>query len=54
MLLGFRDAEVPGHPKGPGAWVASKLGGLPVGGAPELGSAGAGEGVGRPRDRVGV
>ncbi|XP_036877425.1 programmed cell death protein 2-like isoform X2 [Manis javanica] len=29
VLLGFRDAEVPGHPKGPGAWVASKLGGLP-------------------------
>ncbi|XP_029422505.1 programmed cell death protein 2-like isoform X2 [Nannospalax galili] len=29
VLLGLRDAAVPGRPTGPGAWTASKLGGLP-------------------------
>ncbi|XP_037676218.1 programmed cell death protein 2-like [Choloepus didactylus] len=29
VLLGLRDAAVHGHPKGPGAWTASKLGGFP-------------------------
>nr|XP_055167913.1 programmed cell death protein 2-like isoform X2 [Nyctereutes procyonoides] len=30
VLLGLRDAAVRGRPTGPGAWTASKLGGLPV------------------------
>ncbi|KAB1274632.1 Programmed cell death protein 2-like [Camelus dromedarius] len=30
VLLGLRDAAVRGRPKGPGAWTASKLGGVPV------------------------
>ncbi|XP_010987426.1 programmed cell death protein 2-like [Camelus dromedarius] len=29
VLLGLRDAAVRGRPKGPGAWTASKLGGVP-------------------------
>ncbi|KAM4825504.1 programmed cell death protein 2-like [Thomomys bottae] len=29
VLLGFRDAAVPGSPTGPSAWTASKLGGVP-------------------------
>ncbi|XP_002711551.2 programmed cell death protein 2-like isoform X1 [Oryctolagus cuniculus] len=29
VLLGLRDAAVRGNPTGPGAWTASKLGGLP-------------------------
>ncbi|XP_004595080.2 programmed cell death protein 2-like [Ochotona princeps] len=29
VLLGLRDAAVRGHPTGPGAWTASKLGGVP-------------------------
>ncbi|XP_057566574.1 programmed cell death protein 2-like [Hippopotamus amphibius kiboko] len=29
VLLGLRDAAVPGRPTGPGAWTASKLGGVP-------------------------
>uniref|UniRef100_A0A8D1R4J6 Programmed cell death 2 like n=1 Tax=Sus scrofa TaxID=9823 RepID=A0A8D1R4J6_PIG len=29
VLLGLRDAAVQGHPTGPGAWTASKLGGVP-------------------------
>ncbi|XP_051063257.1 programmed cell death protein 2-like [Phodopus roborovskii] len=29
VLLGLRDAAVPGCPKGPAAWTASKLGGIP-------------------------
>lgn len=30
VLLGLPDAAVHGHPTGPAAWSASKLGGLPV------------------------
>lgn len=30
VLLGLRDAAVQGCPKGPAAWTASKLGGVPV------------------------
>lgn len=42
VLLGLRDAAVRGRPTGPGAWTASKLGGLPV-------RWGAGAGVGGRR-----
>lgn len=30
VLLGLRDTAVQGCPKGPAAWTASKLGGVPV------------------------
>lgn len=52
VLLGLRDAAVRGNPMGPGAWTASKLGGLPV--RLVLVSGTERGGVGEPRGRVGV